>query len=361
MKRILVAPLDWGLGHATRCIPVIKKFIAVGCDVWIGGNGESLELLRKEFPNLKTVTLPGYNPKYPSAGSMVWRMLRQLPGFITVIREEHRQIEKIVNENKIALIISDNRYGLWSRQVPCVFITHQSNILMPKRFGWLQNFVRYFNHRQMKKFTACWIPDFPAKQSLAGELIEFGTTPRNAFEFIGALTRFQYQPTQTTFQVLVILSGPEPQRSILEDILIPQLQKSHLSYFVVLGKVSQTNSYNDPNIVSFLTSSALQEKILTAEIVISRSGYSSVMDLSALHKKAIFIPTPGQTEQEYLAKVLEQKKIAFSMDQKSFDLKTAIAESKKYNGFSGLPSPDDLLDIAVKKILTINKPSHQHA
>jgi uncharacterized protein (TIGR00661 family) len=361
MKRVLVAALDWGLGHATRSIPVIRKLIAFGCEVWIGGNGESLELLKKEFPNLKTVSLPGYEPRYPTSSSMVWKMLLQIPKFVRVIGKEHAQIEKVVNENKIELIISDNRYGLWSAHVPSVFITHQSNILMPNRFGWLHGAVRYFNHRQMEKFSVCWIPDFPNENSLSKDLSRFASRMSAKHEFIGTLSRFKYEASTIRYDILAILSGPEPQRSILENTLVPQIQKSGLNYFIVLGQIKSGNSYNDPRIASFLTSEDLKKKILSSEIIISRSGYSSVMDLSALRKKAIFIPTPGQTEQEYLAETLMKKQVAFSMSQKEFDLRTALEASTAYTGFPNVHASEDLLENALRKVLTIDEPVHHNA
>jgi uncharacterized protein (TIGR00661 family) len=355
MKRVLIAPLDWGLGHATRCIPVIRKFRSLGHKVLIGGSGESFALLKTEFPNLQRIALPAYNPHYPGSGSMVWKMARQLPKFIKAIRDEHALIEKLIVENKIDLVISDNRYGLWSAHVPSVLITHQSNILMPSRFGWLQNLVRYLNHRQMKKFSVCWIPDSPGKNSLAGELTEFGPTTDIKFQWIGALSRFKRSEVEPQNQILAILSGPDPQRTILEKLIVPQIRKSGLRYFIVLGQVTQQNSYNDARIVDFMTTELLEEKILSSEVVICRSGYSSVMDLAALGKKAIFIPTPGQTEQEHLAGKLKAKRIAFSMHQDVFDLRTAMNESKNYSGFFDFVASKDLLEPAIMTILANHK------
>jgi uncharacterized protein (TIGR00661 family) len=352
MKRIFVAPLDWGLGHTTRCIPVIREFVSLGHKVIIGGSGESFALLKKEFPSLESIILPAYNPRYPATGSMAWKMARQLPKFIQAIRDEHALLEKLVVENKIDLVISDNRYGLWSSCVPSVLITHQSNILMPLRFGWLENVVRYFNHRQMKKFSVCWIPDSTGKNSLAGDLTKFGATADIKFEFVGALSRFKRSKVELQNQILAILSGPEPQRTILEKLIVPQIRKSGLRYFIVLGQVTQQNSYNDPRIVDFMTTDLLQEKILSSELVICRSGYSSVMDLAALGKKAIFIPTPGQTEQEHLAATVKEKLIAFSMAQNIFELRTAMNESSNYTGFVDFPESQELLETAIKRILT---------
>ncbi|HET9487858.1 MAG TPA: hypothetical protein VFO54_10500, partial [Chryseosolibacter sp.] len=192
MKRVLVAPLDWGLGHASRCIPVVRELQRQGCEVLIGGSGDSLELLRKEFPQITTFILPGYHPRYPGSGSMVWTMAAQLPRFMRVISAEHECVKKIIAGEKVDLVISDNRYGCSSPGTPSVFITHQSNIMMPDRFGWLRPLVRILNERMINRFDRCWLPDLPGEQSLAGDLISFGPSRvRIQKEFIGWLSHFE--------------------------------------------------------------------------------------------------------------------------------------------------------------------------
>jgi uncharacterized protein (TIGR00661 family) len=351
MKKVLIAPLDWGLGHATRCIPVIRELILRGCSVSIGGSGDSLTLLQNEFPALIFFELPGYNPIYPSDGSMVWRMSSQLSKFRRVIKQEHDCVERIIRENGIDLVISDNRYGCWSKLVPCVFISHQTNILMPKRFGWLSNIVRYFNTQMINRFSYCCIPDYPGGSSLSGVLTSFGNhSIKTKVLYIGPLSRFKSSsPREKKFDVLCIFSGPEPQRSMLEKIVMDQLPSSGLRYFVVRGVFSSPPAEH-VHAVNFLTTEKLQHVIEQSEIVIARSGFSTVMDLAALGKKAIFVPTPGQTEQEYLADALMKKKIAFSTPQDKFDLSVARRESGHYIGFA--PSnPNNLLKAALDEIL----------
>ena len=352
MKKVLITPLDWGLGHATRCIPIIRELQSRGCLVSIGGSGDSLTLLRKEFSSLTFFELPGYNPVYPSTGSMVWKMASQLPKFRKVIREEHECVERIIEENKIDLIISDNRYGCWSEKIPSVFITHQTNILMPKRFGWLAGIVRYLNNRMINRFTYCCIPDCPDGQRLAGELTSFGDhRVRTKVLYIGSLSRFK--PTiqyEKKFDVLCIFSGPEPQRSMLEKIVSDQLPSSGLKYFIVRG-IFSSSSFEDKHVVNFLATEKLQEAIEQSEVIIARSGFSTVMDLAALGKKAIFIPTPDQTEQQYLAATLMKKKVAFSMPQNKFNLATAWQESKSYSGFASPHDEKDLLEKMLDEIL----------
>jgi len=352
MKKILIAPLDWGLGHATRCIPVISELLNAGCEVVIAGNGSSLALLRMEFPELPSVTLPGYQPVYPAAGSMIWKMALQIPKFAEAIKMEHRAVQKIVAEMSIDVIISDNRYGCWSESVLSVLITHQSNVLMPRRFGWLAPFVRRIVGGHMKRFGYWWVPDLPDHR-LSGLLTSFDPAmdASNTF-FIGAISRFERKPEGAQrFDVAAILSGPEPQRTMLENLVVLQLQRSGLRYFVVRGLPHMGEMNRSETMSDFMTSHELQELIQSSRIIISRSGYSSVMDMAVLGKKSIFIPTPGQTEQEYLARDLKKKGIAYAVSQKEFDLQIALKESDRYSGFQDFPSGNAMLKAVIKKLI----------
>ncbi|MBT1699558.1 hypothetical protein KK083_21850 [Fulvivirgaceae bacterium PWU4] len=353
MKRVIVAPLDWGLGHASRCIPIIRNLLARRCEVAIAGSGDSLTLLRAEFPSLASVLLPGYDPVYPAKGSMAWKMATQLPHFIKTIADEHRAAEALVTRGGIDVIISDNRYGFRSSRVPSVFITHQSNIMMPQRFGWLQNVVRQMNHRYISKFTRCWIPDLPGKPNLAGDLTYFGNTTGLKVDHIGPLSRFEpgAAPVEKKYDLVAIFSGPEPQRTLLEEKVVPQLRTSGLRYRVVRGIFSAAAA-PEPHQVNFLTSHELQRVIEASDLVLARSGYSTVMDMAALRKKVIFIPTPGQTEQQYLARQLMESGMAFSVQQQDFDLADALEKSGRYSGFTSVPLSHHALDKALDIILS---------
>jgi len=358
MKRVLVAPLDWGLGHATRCIPVIRALLNRQAEVCIAGSGDSLKLLKVEFPSLKTFLLPGYQPRYPGRGvSMVVRMAFQLPHFLRVIRAEHSTMEEIVREQKIDIVISDNRYGCWSASVPSVFITHQSNILMPKRFGWLAPLVRRLNHRMMNRFSQCWIPDVTGEKSLAGELIGFDYTDKKfSVRHIGWLSRFEWRNgVEKKYDLLCVFSGPEPQRSLLEEIVVKQLEQlPEIKVMIVRGlpdNVSTLKVRPTVEVCNFLGSEELQLAIASAQVVLARSGFSTVMDLSVLGSKAIFIPTPGQTEQEYLAERIFEKNVAYFAEQRNFDLAQALKKSNLFTGFLHNKTDEDLLASAVDTIM----------
>jgi uncharacterized protein (TIGR00661 family) len=352
-KHVVVAPLDWGLGHATRCVPVIRLLLQHNCVVMLAGAGPSLKLLRAEFPDLPSLQLPAYNPVYPSGGSMVWKMALQLPKFIRVIGEEHRVIEQYIRDKNVDLVIADNRYGCWSSNVPSVFITHQSNIMMPKRFGWLAPFVRRANENAMQRFTEWWIPD-SGQDGLAGDLTSFSAGV--PLRFIGQLSRFSPASDSKNpgYDIVVICSGPEPQRTIFENLVRKSLQSFRGTYLLVRGILDDSPAVITTNgtIQNYLTSNDLECALANAGMVIARSGYSTVMDMAVLGKKVIFVPTPGQTEQEYLATRLMEKKIAFSMDQNSFELDYALVASADYTGFTVNPlATDHYLAAEIERIL----------
>ena len=336
-RRVLVAPLDWGLGHATRCIPIIRLLLEKDFEVLLGGNGHSLELLQNEFPSLKRIELPAYGPLYPSSGPMVLSMVLQLPKFMQAIRNEHESLQSIIHSCDLDCVISDNRYGLWSPKVRSIFITHQLNLIMPQGLGWAGPIVNYFNRKQINKFSACWVPDFPDR-FLSGSLSQ---KPGNNVNYIGPLSRFS-SPSLIgkKYNFLILLSGPEPQRSILESMLIEKISIIGLDKRILLVRGVKGDTTRKilerVEVVDFLATDELQKVMEESELVICRSGYSTVMDLAKLGKKVLFIPTPGQTEQEYLAARLKKKGIAYFVKQSEIDLNTILVEALQYAGFHGL-------------------------
>jgi uncharacterized protein (TIGR00661 family) len=336
---ILVCPLDWGIGHATRCVPVIKILLAKGANVIIAADGRPLLVLQQEFPQLVFANFPGYRFSYPHSGSMALKMLIQVPGILQGIRKENKMLQALIDKFHVDAVISDNRFGVFSTRIPSVFITHQLFIRTKWTWGFLEPLLNVLNWRYISRFDACWIPDFEGEDNLSGMLSHYRELP-DRFCFIGPQSRFgQNDKSQQNqqYDVLALLSGPEPQRTILQEKLIPMLNESGLKCGMVLGtpeKKTGQDSIENLTLFHHLDSESLQNLILSSEIVISRSGYSTVMDLAALGKKAIFIPTPGQTEQEYLAKYFKRKKIFYSEKQDDFNLARALQMAKSYPGLS---------------------------
>jgi len=337
---ILVAPLNWGLGHATRCIPIIRALQSNGYNVIIASDGVALELLQKEFLHLQTVKLPSYGIEYAKKKShFKQKMLSNIPKIVKAIRKEHKALKNIINIYKIDGVISDNRLGLYTSKVPTVFITHQLQVLSGKTTG----LTTYLHKRFIKRFDECWVPDYKGSTNLSGIL---GHPEKKDYpvQYIGPLSRMHKESLMLCYDALVILSGPEPQRSILEKILLTELKKYNGSILFVRGLIEKEEVHNQQKnieIVNFLTSDKLATAINSSNFVIARSGYSAIMDLAALQKKAFFIPTPGQTEQEYLAKRLKEKGIAPYSKQGDFKAED-LAKLTVYKGFE---QPQEDIDL----------------
>ncbi len=343
-KRILICPLDWGLGHATRCIPIIRLLEQKGAEVIIAADKRPAELLKKEFPHLKHILLKGYEIQYPKKGSMIWAMLRSIPKIIKGIRTEHKDLSEIIKKHEIDIVISDNRYGCWNANTKNLFITHQLMIKSP--FG--ENILHRIVSKYIDQFDECWVPDNEKEPNLSGDLSHKYPGTEKTF-FIGPLTRFKADrdQQQAEYDVMAIISGPEPQRTLFERIVSEQLFKSGLRSLIVFGLPERTKKVEQKGnvtMISHLSSDEMEQMIDRSNLIIARSGYSTILDLSALQKKVIFIPTPGQTEQEYLAKELFRKNIAYYQKQSEFDLKKAIKESERFKGFAKLEKSSILIE-----------------
>ncbi len=335
-----MAPLDWGLGHATRCIPLIHELLAQGADVWLAGTGAQAALFKEAFPALPLLNLPGYQVEYAKTKrGLALKLLLQLPRIINAIWQEKRWLKKTVRRHQIDAVISDNRYGLYHPHIPCIFITHQLCIKVPmgkRAERWLQK----INYRYINRFSACWVPDHKTAPGLAGELSHPVIHPGIPVTYIGPLSRFEKTTTaEIPDHILVLLSGPEPQRTLLEEKLIAELVHYNGNVTLVRGlpgNLSKMPSTNMIRIYNHLPAAALSEELQKAGLVICRSGYSTVMDLAALQKKSILVATPGQTEQEYLAVLHQHQQTACTADQSSFSLTAVLKEA---TGFPYQPFP----------------------
>ena len=286
-------------------------------------------MLTKEFPQLKVIPLKGYRITYPNKGALfIPKILLQIPKIIRSISHEHRWLDQQLDTNHWDLIISDNRYGLYTSRTRTVFITHQLGII--SGFGKLgDTLLRTMLYRWVNRFNTCWIPDAASDLNIAGKLSHPLSMP-NHYAFIGPLSRLDKKPPMTEGHLLVLLSGPEPQRTILENKIIHQLSYIDEGVVFVRGLPSGAPLLKNRGRIRFenhLDANALSDELSTAKAVICRSGYSSVMDLLKLKKRALLIPTPGQTEQVYLAKHLGALKWFVVQEQSQLDLKKGIASA----------------------------------
>jgi uncharacterized protein (TIGR00661 family) len=320
---VLLSPLDWGLGHTTRCIPLIHELVRLQCEVIIACSPTQQKLLEIEFQSLTFFTAPSSPPVYGRTKiATIIRLLFYLPKILTLIKRENRWLRQFLHSNPVDAIISDNRFGLYAPGIPCIFITHQVNIKTGLGVV-LDGLARRFNERYIKKFTACWVPDYEGENSMAGTL-----SNANEYTRIGGLSRFEgcddaARMNANDTRLLVMLSGPEPQRSILEKKLIDALKEYNGRVVLVRGLPGESELPEVPGgvqVFNHLPATELNKLICSASMIIARSGYTTVMDLLKLKKKCILIPTPGQAEQEYLAKHLYNSKLAYTVTQHKFSL-----------------------------------------
>ena len=312
-KNILICPLNWGLGHATRCVPIIKDLTNQGNKVIIAADEGPLAFLQKEFPDHEFIKFPGFSPKYSRSNTQVFRMMRAFPGALRDFRRDHKTVEAIVKNYNIDTVISDNRFGCWSKQAHSVFMTHQLHIQVPKVWKWATPIINLFNNSYIKKYDEVWVPDVEDEPSLGGKLSHPALNGVNT-KYIGHLSRFSSDNqsfTEKTNKFLVILSGPEPQRTMFENIVLKQARETKDNILILRAKPDSSELLRDvPDNVSMFNhvdDDMFVKLVNSAEIIICRGGYSSLMDLKALGRTAFLVPTPGQTEQEYLARHLSKK------------------------------------------------------
>lgn len=329
-KRILVAPLNWGLGHATRCIPVIEALENHGYEPIIASDGVALKFLKKEFPHLTALNLPSYHIEYTKKG-VFWKLklFRLLPRMLHAVREEKRVVRQIVKDYGIEGIISDNRLGVRSKNIPSVFITHQLNVLT----GTTTFITTPLHQRFIKKYNECWVPDVEHAPNLSGKLGHTEDESLN-IKYIGPLSRLHKNPVAKKYDLMVMLSGPEPQRGLLEQKIKSELTHFNGKTIFVSGVIEpEEKVFEEGNTTyyNFMNSTALEEAFNQSEMILCRSGYSTIMDLAQMGKKAFFIPTPGQYEQEYLAKKLKKSGLVPYANQNDFKIKD-LHKADQYKG-----------------------------
>jgi len=328
--KVLIAPLNWGIGHATRCIPIIEQLIEHGLQPVLASDGVALQLLRKVFPTLTFYELPSYSVTYAKNSFFFkTKLLFQFPKFISTYKKEKKIVNEIIAKEKISLLISDNRFGVFHKEILSIYITHQINV----KSGITTFFTSKIHQRIIAKYTECWVPDSEKTPNLGGQLSH--NSKLNNIKYIGILSQFKRQILPIKYDILLLLSGPEPQRTLLEEKLLIEFSNSTKIVCLVKGIVERTikkTNYNNITIYNYLFGEDLQTLLNESELVIARSGYSTIMDLAVLQKKAFFIPTPGQSEQLYLAEHLKKQRIASFALQNNFHVKL-LEETTNFKGF----------------------------
>ncbi|MBK8609498.1 MAG: glycosyl transferase family 28 [Chitinophagaceae bacterium] len=336
-------PAGLGLGHVTRCIPIISKLLEQHCEVIVAASGAGKILLEKEFPNLTFISLKGYNVKYSQKKSwMPVKLLLQIPKLLLRINAERSWLKKMIIRYRIDAVISDNRPGLSCPNIPCVYITHQLQIKTGMYFT--EYLAQKIHYHYINKFFTCWVPDAEGEANLAGELSHPKTMPNCPVIYLGPLSRFEKTATAQNYDLCILLSGPEPQRSLFEKMILTQLQ--HFSGSAILLRGLPGNNpdlkpgLNNLEVKNHLTTEALGQVLQQSAIIICRSGYTSIMDLLKLEKKAVLVPTPGQTEQEYLCRYLHGMHLFYGIEQENFSLEQAIQQIQ-HTGVVSVPVKTD--------------------
>jgi len=341
-KKIIVAPLNWGLGHASRCVSIIHFLVENKYIPIIASDGIALTFLQKEFPDLESIELPSYGISY--AKNLKVSVLLQVPKIVKAVRKEQRIIQKYLEKNTdVVGVISDNRFGVRSTTIPSVYITHQINVLS----GLTTVISSKIHQILIKKFDECWIPDSKTNQ-LSGLLSQSRNQKIN-LKYIGVLSRFKKESLPKLNDVLVVLSGIESQRKSLEEKILSALKYHKGQVVLVQGKIEKEQTVKIQNGIktyNYLLSSDLEKEINQSKLIICRSGYSSIMDLAVLHKKAFFIPTPNQPEQEYLASHLKEQNLAPFCKEEDFNLE----QLRQVESYKGLRTTNDKLDAGLLRL-----------
>jgi len=335
---IIYCLCSWGLGHATRSLPIIRKLIEENHDLTIISSDRSLQLLQHELgSSISYINIPDYpmlvseNTRQFIAKSMVY-----WPLFIKRMEDGLQQLQSILKNTKCDRIISDGRYDMYSKHIPSFFISHQMRIMNPLRIQLFERGSEIFNKFFFKRFKEVIIPDFK-ERSLSGDLSHNLTKiDEDKLHYVGILSDFSKRDIKKDIDYFISLSGPEPQRSLLEKSIISQIDDLSGSIVMSLGKTEEKDIPNDEDIktFSYLTRDEREELLNRSKLVISRSGYSTIMDLAIIGTKSLMIPTPGQIEQEYLARHLKKTNTCHSIAQERLNLSRDIPLAEKTNGFT---------------------------
>ena len=359
-KNILICPLEWGLGHAGRMIPVAIKLKELGNKVFIGSGEEVQSMFRQETEGLSYISFPGFKPRYSGILPQYLIMLLKIPSLIISSYSEHRKLNEVISQLNINIIISDNRFGLWNKRITSVYITHMPRIPFPDGTRFLEWIGIRLHRWVIRKYSFCLIPDLPGSLNLSGRLSHGIRLPGNT-RYIGILSRFagreysesndKYQSPRTT----LILSGPEPQKSIFRNRTIGLLRDTGTTTVILEGKPGkEAGDKVDGNLISFshLPSDEMRKVITGSELIISRPGYTTLMELLSIRQSALVIPTPGQTEQEYLAHYLSAKGWFKTIRQKDLKAGISISSGNPCEETSELLKESELLlDEALEEIL----------
>ena len=375
--KILVAPLDWGLGHATRCVPIVKEFLRQGAEVELAVVKANAGFFREVFPELRQRVAPGYNVVYPKYGfNMALWLLKNSAHLNAVMRYEKRYAEEMVERHGYDVLFSDNRFAFFSKKAYSVYMTHQRRIAFPPAVAALEGVGVRWHRARMRNFDEVWVPDVESAPGYAGALSHLpslrGAENAPKVKFVGPLSRFDevVGSLKTSgldagelpagslkagkYRVVAVISGVEPARTQFENRLRDILRDVPGNHLMILGKPqAPRRRWTEGNIefVTHLPTGDFASAVRNADWVISRGGYSTVMDMAYLGAKCVFVPTPGQYEQVVLARDLATAGYAVSIPANRLSVESLL---DAFNKNVALPRPESsgVLENAVKDLFS---------
>ena len=320
-RLILYGVLDWGLGHAARSLPIIRGHIEKGDSVTVATSKKVYDsFICKHVEGVDFLELPSFEPLFSKSDNQFFYLIFQLPLFFYKYLVERIIVKKWANDHNPEIIFSDNRPACRHKNIYSVYITHQLRICNKK--GRAIPLISWFHKQIIKLFDKCLVPDYSdSAQSISG-VLSHPPLKGVRCEYIGPLSRFEKnETTGRGDNILILLSGPEPQRTLLENKILQQVGDINKSFFLVRGSESalQYPLTDNIEVYNIVNDRILRKLFARCKNVICRSGYSTIMDLLVLQKRALLVPTPGQYEQEYLAERLKQRPEFFVVLQNEFN------------------------------------------
>lgn len=359
MGHVFVSPLSWGLGHATRDIPIIEELLHQGHNVTVGSSGNALALLQRECPQCDFLPIKDYPAPYSSSSFFLPAFAAGLPALLWAIRLEKKRFNEILDRNSFDLIISDNRMGVYSERIPSYFISHQLRFSMPRPLYPLELLTMPFNSLFHRCFTGLIVPDISpcgGDKNLSGKLCRsrIKSTIKRSY-YAGILTSTRKMNLKEDLDCLAIVSGPEPQRSALEEIILKQIQKLPGEKAVLLGSPRQERHEKldaSTMVHSYVSAEEKARLMNRARFIISRSGYTTMMEMAELDKRhALLTPTPGQTEQEYLSRYYVREGWFLSRSQYRLDLAEDVKAAMPYRGFPEMAKTEENVKRLYREVL----------
>jgi len=350
-KKVLFGTSSWGLGHATRDLNLIRGLLSRGCEVTVVSTGGALRVLKGELgDSCHYLDWPDIPSSVARSSFLFYlKTTANVPRIMWIWHREKRRVAELLRQERFDLIVTDHRNGLVRSDVRSCFITHSPRYIAPWRDPFMEGIMEWFLARWFAPVYKILIPD-DEEGGMSGDMshkIRF--TPREKLAYLGILSSAHRRDLPQDIDYFITISGPEPQRTMFADKVLSQVDKLSGKIVIALGTPGGTAPKlgNKIEIYPYLNRDKQEEMLNRAKLVICRSGYTTLMELAEIGRKALLIPTPGQSEQEYLAKTLRERGEFYSVRQNKLDL---VRDTKIASTYSG-HTPHHLTEESVERFL----------